>query len=77
MEKVSAGNSSTRRAKIDKSIVEAEKKKCEKNPVYFIKNYCKITHPDKGLINFKLRDYQEDLIEQLVVNKYNIILKSL
>jgi hypothetical protein len=38
-----------------------------KSPVYFINNYCKISHPMKGLIPFKLYDYQEDLIKILMI----------
>jgi len=28
--------------------------KCQKDPVYFIENYCHIVSLDKGLIKFKL-----------------------
>jgi hypothetical protein len=36
--------------------------KCTKDPIYFIKNYCKIISLDKGLINFELYEYQEKFI---------------
>lgn len=36
--------------------------KCSKDPIYFIKKYCKIVHVDKGLINFDLFEFQEDII---------------
>jgi len=36
--------------------------KCAKDPVYFIKKYIYIVHPDKGVIKFDLYDYQEELI---------------
>jgi len=39
---------------------------CSLDPVYFIKKYCKVIHVDKGLIDFELFDYQEE-----IVNIYN------
>ena len=35
--------------------------KCAKDPIYFVKNYMKIIHVDKGLIPFDLYDYQEEI----------------
>lgn len=49
---------------------------CGKDPKYFIKNYCKITHPDKGLISFKTWDFQEQLLDDYVNNRKIIINKS-
>ena len=40
--------------------------KCAKDPIYFVKNYMKIIHVDKGLIPFDLYEYQEKMI-----NKFN------
>lgn len=39
-----------------------ELKRCMKDPIYFIKNYCRIQHPVKGSIPFALRPYQERVI---------------
>jgi hypothetical protein len=36
--------------------------KCAKDPIYFIRNYCKIISLDKGLIDFELFGYQEKFI---------------
>jgi hypothetical protein len=36
--------------------------KCAKDPIYFIKKYCKIISLDRGLINFELFGYQEKFI---------------
>lgn len=36
--------------------------KCSKDPIYFIKNYVKIISLDKGLVNFELYPYQEEMI---------------
>tara|TARA_R100000005_G_scaffold96515_2_gene84090 strand:- start:1323 stop:2897 length:1575 start_codon:yes stop_codon:yes gene_type:complete len=47
-----------------------------KDPNYFINNYAKISHPLKGLIPFKMFDYQEDLIKDFNDHRFNIILKA-
>lgn len=36
--------------------------KCAKDPVYFIKNYIRIVHVDRGLVPFDLWDFQEDIV---------------
>lgn len=36
--------------------------KCKNDPVYFIKNYIKIVHPDRGLELMQLYPYQEKMI---------------
>ena len=50
--------------------------KCGKDPVYFIDNYSKITHPQRGLIPFRLYDFQKDLLRDYEVSRFNIILKA-
>ena len=54
-----------------KEIVSSGKK-----PSYFVDNYCRITHPQRGLIPFKLYNYQKDLIDDFQDNRFNIILKA-
>lgn len=49
---------------------------CSKNPAYFVINYCRITHPKKGLISFKLFDFQEDLLKQFKAQRFNVVLKA-
>ena len=61
---------------LTKKEITKEVLKCGKGPVYFINNYCKISHPMKGLIPFKLYDYQEDLIEDFNDYRFNVILKA-
>lgn len=39
--------------------------KCSKDPLYFIEKYCKIISLDKGLIPFKMWDFQKDFINHL------------
>lgn len=50
--------------------------KCGSDPVYFIRNYCKIAHPQLGIIPFKLWGFQEDLLRDYVNFRNNIINKS-
>ena len=46
--------------------------KCAEDPVYFIKNYVKIVHVDKGLVKFALWDFQEELIHKILDNRFVI-----
>lgn len=53
-----------------------EYKKCMNDPVYFIRKYMKIVHLDRGLVNFDLYDYQEDLIQTYTDERRVIVLSS-
>lgn len=37
--------------------------KIKKDPIYFINNYCKVVHIDKGVVPFKLYPYQEQMVK--------------
>lgn len=37
--------------------------RCSQDPVYFIKKYCKIIHVDRGMIDFEMFQYQEEIID--------------
>ena len=50
----------------------AEYMKCQDDPDYFIKNYVKIVHLDKGLVPFEMYDFQEDIIEKVHNNRFVI-----
>lgn len=50
--------------------------KSGKDPVYFINNYAKISHPMHGLIPFKTYDFQTDLINDYQDNRFTVILKA-
>ena len=50
--------------------------KSGKDPVYFINNYAKISHPMKGLIPFKTYDFQSDLISNFNDHRFTVILKA-
>jgi len=50
--------------------------KCKEDLYYFIDNYVKIQHPLKGIINFKLYNYQKKLLKQFEDKNFNIIFKD-
>jgi hypothetical protein len=61
---------------ISKEEIRKELLKCGRDPVYFIKNYIKISHPLKGVIPFSLYNYQEDCVKSFNDYRFNIILKA-
>ena len=50
--------------------------RCARDPKYFINNYVYIKHPVRGQILFDMYDYQEEMIDNFVSNRYNIVLAS-
>jgi len=69
--------SETQLANIDyKDIIKKEYSRCMTDPIYFMKTYCIIQHPQKGKIRFDLYDFQERTLTDLIDHRYNIILKS-
>jgi hypothetical protein len=63
-------------AELTKKEIVKEIIKCGKNPIYFINNFVKISHPVHGLISFKLYPFQEDCIKQFQDYRFNIVLKA-
>ncbi len=64
---------------MDELTVEEIKKeiiKCGKNPSYFLKNYAKISHPDRGMIPFKTYNFQDDLLDKFRDHRFNVIVKA-
>lgn len=47
--------------------------KCAEDPVYFITNYVKVVHPDRGLVLMELYDYQERMVTAYHENRYTIV----
>lgn len=45
---------------------------CAQNPVYFIDNYCWVQHPIRGKVQFKLYDYQKELIQCYHESRYSV-----
>ena len=71
------GNINVKRTGVQAEWTEKEVleyKKCMENPIYFIENYVKIISLDEGLINFKLYDYQRDLIDHFDENRFSVVL---
>lgn len=53
-----------------------EYKKCMEDPIYFCKNYIYIQHPTRGQQLFGLYDYQEEILNNYVNNRFNILLSA-
>ena len=63
-------------AALTKQEILKEIVKAGKDPVYFTTNYCRISHPQRGLIPFKAFDYQQELLRDFRDYRFNIILKA-
>jgi len=62
--------------RLTKKQIEAEVKRCGKDPIYFISTYCKISHPDRGLIPFQTYDFQDQLLDDFNDFRFNVVLKA-
>ena len=60
---------------MEKQDLLKEFKKCSKDPIYFISNYVKVTHPVRGLVPFKLYPFQHRILNHLEDNRFNILRK--
>ena len=63
-------------SQIDRKQAIKEIVKCGQDPVYFINNYAKISHPLRGLIPFTTYPFQDDLLESYSDYRFNVILKA-
>ena len=61
---------------LTKKEIVKEVVKAGKDPVYFTTSYCRISHPQRGLIPFKAYDYQQELLKDFNDYRFNIILKA-
>lgn len=52
----------------------SEYKKCMASVSYFAERYVKVINLDRGLVNFKLRGYQEKMVDHFTHNRFSIIL---
>jgi hypothetical protein len=59
-----------------KEIIKQEYIKCATDPVYFMKKYYWIQHPQRGRIQFNLYPFQEGVLHQFKKNRYSIVNKS-
>lgn len=69
------GNKNLKRSSVNiewtKELI-LEYKKCSDDQIYFIKKYCKIVNVDKGLVNFELWKFQEEMIHTFEGNRFSI-----
>tara|TARA_Y100000593_G_scaffold11444_1_gene20478 strand:- start:5714 stop:7312 length:1599 start_codon:yes stop_codon:yes gene_type:complete len=61
---------------LTKKQIVKEVVKAGKDPVYFINNYCRISHPLEGLVPFSTYDYQDDLLKDFEDYRFNVVLKG-
>lgn len=47
--------------------------KCSQDPLYFIQNYVKVVHVDKGVIPFNMWDFQKEMISTFHNNRFSIV----
>ena len=52
-----------------------EFKKCKEDPVHFLCNHIKVTHPIMGLVKFNLYPFQKEIITNLEKYRFNILRK--
>jgi hypothetical protein len=50
--------------------------KSGKDPIYFINNYARISHPQHGLIPFNTYPFQTELLQDFNDHRFNVILKA-
>ena len=60
------------RFKLSKQDIIKEIIKSGKDSSYFINNYCRISHPMHGLIQFKTFPYQNDLLNDYNDFRFNV-----
>ena len=70
------GNSNLKRSKQNiewTPDLVSEYVKCSQDAVYFTETYMKIINIDRGLVSFKLYDYQRDMLKSMQDNRFTII----
>lgn len=50
--------------------------RCGKDPVYFMNEYVKVQHPEKGTLPFKTYAFQDDCVRDFIKHRFNIVVKS-
>ena len=61
---------------LSKEEVLKEIVKCGKDSGYFLNNYARISHPQKGLIPFRTYDFQSELLKSYNDHRFTVILKA-
>ena len=49
--------------------------KSREDPVYFMSNYIKVTHPVRGLVPFNLYPFQHKIVHELEEHRFNVLRK--
>jgi hypothetical protein len=62
--------------RLTKKQMQEEILKCGRDPVYFLNNYARISHPKRGLIPFRTYDFQKQLLRDFKGHRFNVILKA-
>ena len=71
------GNPNVKRDGVEHNFTQHELQeyiKCMNDPAYFARNYLKVVHLDKGLVNFDLYPYQEKMFNHFRENRFSIVL---
>jgi hypothetical protein len=50
--------------------------RCALDVHYFVEKYCKVKREDGSIGNIKLRDYQKEILDNFVNNRFNILMAS-
>ena len=53
----------------------SELARCQRDPVYFMRNYVKVQHPVRGTIPFNLFEYQARFVQHMQDNRFTITLQ--
>lgn len=73
------GNNLIKRSGIEHQYTQeeiSEYQKCSEDPCHFIESYCQIISLDEGLVPFKLRGYQDKLINHFNSNRFSVVLAA-
>ena len=71
------GNPRVKRDGVEQSFTKEEVKeyaRCMQDPAYFIENYMRIIHLDKGLVPFSPYPYQRKMFQHFNDNRFSIVL---
>ena len=73
------GNTLIKRAGVETQYSKEqleEYMKCSQDPCHFIEEYTQIISLDEGMVPFKLRGYQDKLIQHYDNNRFSVVLAS-
>lgn len=59
----------------ERQKIQEEIARYRKDPIYFIRKRVKVVHLKRGLVNFDLYPFQEDIVNSLTSNRFNILRK--